>query len=70
MAISLKDVRELLAKNEAGQLDEAGQSTLLQNARSLRRRLDRVLALYPELEIELSEELDELAKPPVLSASS
>ncbi len=69
MAISLKAVRELLERDARGELSNEEQATLQQNARTLRRRLDRVRALYPELELSLSEQLDELARPPVLTAS-
>ena len=69
MAISLRTVRELLERNARGELTDEEQATLQQNARTLRRRLDRVRALYPELQVGLSQQLDELAQPPVLTAS-
>lgn len=67
--LSLRAIRELLARNARGELSESEQATLQQSARTLRRRLDRVLALYPQIGAELSEQLDELAQPPVLTAS-
>ncbi len=67
--LSLNAVRDLLARNARGELSDSEQATLQQSARTLRRRLDRVLALFPEIGVELSEQLDELAQPPVLTAS-
>lgn len=69
MAISLTTVRDLLERDARGELSYEEQATLQQNARTLRRRLDRVRALYPELEVSLCDPLDELAQPPVLTAS-
>ena len=68
--ISLNTVRELLARDIRGELSDAEQATLQQSARTLRRRLDRVRALFPEVGVSLCEQLDELAQSPVLTASS
>ena len=68
---SLASVRERLERRAAGALSEPEQALLARDARRLQRRLDRLKALYPELadQVALSTELDELASPPVLTAS-
>lgn len=66
----LASVRERLARRAEGLLSPDEEALLVRDARTLRRRLDRLKARCPEIQIELSEELDELAPPPVLSASN
>jgi hypothetical protein len=65
----MSSVRQLLARRARGGLSSSEEAQLLRDARTLRRRLDRFRARHPEIEIELSAELDELAPPPVLTAS-
>ncbi|MGE0708239.1 MAG: hypothetical protein AB7N76_01240 [Planctomycetota bacterium] len=65
----LASVRERLERRAQGLLSADEEAALVRDARLLRRRVDRLKARHPGLEVELSEELDELAPPPVLSAS-
>lgn len=46
-APSLRRIRELLARQEAGELPEAEQQELARGAELLRERLDRLRALSP-----------------------
>lgn len=72
MVLTLNQVRELLTRQDAGEvLSETELGNLQSSARTLQRRLHRLHAIYPELagEVELSTRLDELAQPPVLSGS-
>lgn len=69
----LATARELLARRAAGaELSPTEFATLQRAAKTLRRRLERLQALYPEVAdfVSLSAELDELAQPPVLTASN
>ena len=71
--VSLRQVRELMARRAAGEsLTADEQAALVRDARILRRRLDRLRALDPEVfgDIELTGELDELAEPPILTGSA
>lgn len=69
MSVSLPQVRARLAARARGELSPSEEQALIRDARILRRRLDRLQALHPELQVSLSTELDELASPPLLTAS-
>jgi hypothetical protein len=72
MVLTLNQVRELLARQDEGEtLSDAELANLSSSARTLQRRLARLQAVHPELmdHVALSARLDELAQPPVLTAS-
>lgn len=72
MVLTLTQVRELLTRQDDGEtLSDDELANLQRSARTLQRRLDRLHAMHPELmgEVGLSARLDELASPPVLTAS-
>ena len=73
MTLTLPQIRKLLTRRAAGEiLTDCEVANLASSARTLRRRLDRLKAIHPELDsfISLSSVLDELAQPPVLTASN
>lgn len=69
MSVSLPQVRARLAARSRGELSPQEEQALVRDARILRRRLERLRALHPEIEVSLSPELDELASPTLLTAS-
>lgn len=70
MSVSLSQVRERLARHARGELSPTEESELLRDARVLRRRVERLQALHPELGVSLSPELEALAGGPALAASN
>jgi hypothetical protein len=70
MSVSLTGVRERLARHMRGELSPDETGALLRDARALRRRMERLQALRPELGIDFSPELEAFCPGPALSASN
>ncbi len=70
MSVSLGHVRERMALQARGELSPSEEHQLRRDARMLRRRVERLQALHPDLGVSLSPELEELAGLSTLSASN
>ncbi|MBL4848215.1 MAG: hypothetical protein JKY65_22080 [Planctomycetes bacterium] len=70
MSVSLTAVREGLARHMRGELSPDETGALMRDARVLRRRMERLSALHPHLEVGFSAELEALCPGPALSASN
>lgn len=70
MSVSLGQVRERLARRSRGELSPSEESELIRDARVLRRRVERLQALHPDLGVSLAPELEALAGGHALAASN